>query len=126
MGQTCCSYQPKDENTQNFASKNIQLVPENPEMLKVYAIGKRNEELVIKIQALVRSYLVRKVSILRKKKRQISELEWKIICYKKLVKGKFPGCSLFGKRQKNIIDMEKVTPLDKMPDFSNQETRNAK
>ena len=95
-------------------------------MLKVYAIGRRNEALVIKIQAFVRGYLVRKVSVIRKKKRQISELEWKIICYKKLVKGKFPGCSLFGQRQKNIIDLEKVTPLDKMPDMSNQETRNSK
>ena len=69
---------------------------------------------------------MRKVSVIRKKKRQISELEWKIICYKKLVKGKWPGCVPFSKRRKLAIDRDNLKEIDKMPDYTNQETKLAK
>ena len=77
MGATCCNYQPKDGENLKLAGKMkpkqqgivkaAELDPEMKEQLaNVLNQARRHETKVIKIQALVRGFLVRQVKNVKK------------------------------------------------------------
>jgi hypothetical protein len=119
--QLCCSYQPKDQHAQNYddpkgIKKNGAAADNaNDKFKDAMAIAKKNEKKILKLQAVVRGFLQRKVNKLLKdvmeQKNQSNRSREKVPSGNVFSKGKPLPNGCFARE------------LKEMPDHSNFATR---